>query len=216
MTPFHFDIPTFLAGSMVIFSVILASRMRLASLLGVFRYQSAFLALYALSLAIQKWQPDLIVIALVLLIVKVIVIPMFLLHAARQTGAEERLQSYLRPTVSSLIALMAALAAAVAAREIVPQGSGFIIVACAFSMILSGLLLLISRKDMFGQSIGFLVMENGVFAFGLALTGGMPLFVEIAVLFDLLGIFIIMVALLRLSQKVHASVSTEFFRRLTD
>ncbi|TSC85522.1 MAG: hydrogenase-4 component E [Parcubacteria group bacterium Gr01-1014_8] len=211
-----FDLPTLFACGMLLLSLIMVSRMRLSSLVGIFRYQSALLAIYAVILAISHDEPELLAVALFIALVKVVLIPAFLIRVAKQNGVSERLDSYLRPTTSTSVGLVAILLAFAGAEATFATSAGLIIVACVFALILTGLILLITRKDMFGQGIGFLVMENGIYAFGLALAGGMPIFVELAVLFNLLALTVLMVLLFRVAQKVHSSVSTEHFKRLID
>ncbi|MBI5456303.1 hypothetical protein HY969_01050 [Candidatus Kaiserbacteria bacterium] len=215
----NFDLPTLLAGGMLLLSLIMVSRMRLASLVGTFRYQSALLAAYALIIAVSHDEPELLAAALFIAFIKVVFIPSFLLRVAKKNQVSERLESYVRPTMSTAIgvgAILLAFAGARAVFETFATEASIAIVACVFALILTGLILLITRKDMFGEAIGFLVMENGVYAFGLALTGGMPIFVELAILFDLLALTVLIIALLRVAQKVHSSVSTENLRRLID
>ena len=60
----------------------------------------------------------------------------------------------------------------------------------ALSVILLGLLMMVSRRNAVGQVIGFMSIENGLI---LAATGarGMPLVVEISVAFSVLVAFIV-------------------------
>jgi hydrogenase-4 component E len=37
------------------------------------------------------------------------------------------------------------------------------------------------------QIVGFMVMENGIYLFGLAVTNGMPLFIEMGIMLDLMA-----------------------------
>lgn len=204
---------------MLLLSLIMVSRMRLTSLVRAFQFQSAFLGAYALVLATSHHEYELYLAAAFIILVKVVFIPSFMLRVSKRAGITERLESYLRPSVSiviGLVAILFAFAAAEASFATFTTSAGLVIVACVFALLLMGLMLLITRKDMFGQGVGFLVMENGIYAFGLAFTGGMPIFVELAILFDLLALTVLMVALFQVAHKVHSSVSTEYFKRLTD
>lgn len=203
-------------GCLLILAVLIAGRMRLRPLIALFRLQSAFLALYALVLAVARSETELFAIAALVLVMKGVVIPEFLLRAARVSGASDRLSSYMRATTSTFAAVLASVLAYIAARAILPLPEGDLAIISAFSLVLIGILLLVSRRDMFGQGVGFLVMENGIFALGLALTGGMPLFVEIGVFFDLMTLFILMTLLVRRAQREHASVTTDYLRGLID
>lgn len=122
----------------------------------------------------------------------------------------------MRPTTLAALGFGVVLFAFVASGTLLPVGPDYIILAASFSIVLIGLVLLISRKDMFGQGIGFFVMENGIFTFGLALTHGMPFLFEVGSLFDLLAFFILITVFTRRAQDEHASVDTDLLRTLVD
>ncbi len=197
-------------------ALFMASRMRLGALVGAFRAQSALLALLALAAAFRLDEMQLVVVAGLVITIKVWFIPSFLLRAAARSGASERLLAYARPTALSFAAVCAAFFAFVATRAMIPVGADYIILASSFAIVLIGLLLLVSRKDMFGQGLGFFVMENGIFTFGLALTHGMPFLFEIGSLFDLVAFFILITVFTHRAQGEHASVETDLLRTLTD
>jgi hydrogenase-4 component E len=72
-----------------------------------------------------------------------------------------------------------------------PEHQGLMIVPAAIATLLTGLIVLTTRRKAITQVIGYLVLENGIFIFGQLLTTAMPLMVEAGVLLDLLvGIFI--------------------------
>ncbi|MFZ5646155.1 MAG: hypothetical protein ACOY30_00870, partial [Bacillota bacterium] len=56
----------------------------------------------------------------------------------------------------------------------------------ALSTVLMGCFFMVSRRSAFNQMIGIIVMENGLFLCAMAVTGGMPLIIELGVFFDLL------------------------------
>jgi hydrogenase-4 component E len=64
-----------------------------------------------------------------------------------------------------------------------------------------GFLLLITRVKAITQVIGYLVLENGIFIFGMMLVEAMPLVVELAVLLDLfVGVFVICIIVNHINQ----------------
>jgi hydrogenase-4 component E len=76
--------------------------------------------------------------------------------------------------------------------------------------------MLMTRKGLYGQIVGFLILENGIFTLGLALTGGMPLLVDVGVFFDV-TIGAILMALL--TYRVHGETrraDTENLETLID
>src|SRR5271170_40013 len=57
----------------------------------------------------------------------------------------------------------------------------------AMSILFTGVLLMLARRIAISQITGFLVLENGVYLFALTQTHGMPLFIEMGVLLEILG-----------------------------
>jgi len=79
----------------------------------------------------------------------------------------------------------------------------------SIAMIALGLTLMMTRRLAVGLIIGFLVLDNGIFAFGFTQTPGMPLIVELGVLFDLfLGVLLAGFVLFRIRRSFeHLDVS---------
>ena len=76
------------------------------------------------------------------------------------------------------------------------------------SDLLTGFLLLTTRRKAISQVIGYLVMENGIFLFGLLLSEAMPFMVEAGALLDLLvGIFVMGIVINQISRE-FSSIDT--------
>jgi hydrogenase-4 component E len=206
---------TLATAGMLLSAFLITSRMRLNSFVGLFRIQSLCLGAYACILAYVLGEYDLIVMACLILSLKAWVLPYVLLRTVEESHAAARLEAYFRPTILSLIGAVTIAFAFIVVSHILPTiGDGIFIVGTAVSLLLVGFSLLVFRGDLYGQSIGFLVMENGIFTLGLTLVGGMPLFVEVGIFFDVLVSFIIMVALAYRVQSEHVSVETDRLREL--
>jgi len=209
------DIILFLAAAMVASAFVLASRMRLITFVATFRTLSVFLALYAISLAFLVGDTALFVSAFLIIALKVLLVPAILLRTAKRANVSERLSSYVRASSAGFLAALSIIVAYAAAYVLPFRGATYAIVGASVSLVLIGFLLLITRKDLVGQGGGFLTLESGIFTFGLALTHGMPLLVEIGIVFDVLVGSILMLALLTRAQHEHASVDTDHLRHLT-
>lgn len=202
---------------MLFSGLILVSRMRLSSLVGMFRFQSLMLAGIAfIAGTIPSIESEILLIAVLVLTIKVILIPMAFLRIRKNTHTTERLESYVRPTPTTLLAILAVGISIIAGSAIVPFGETFVFAVIALSLILFGLLLLVVRMDMYGQAIGFLVMENGLYTFGLMFASDMPFFVEISLVFDVLIVFILIFSLIRRAHLENASADTAHLRELID
>ena len=69
------------------------------------------------------------------------------------------------------------------------------IIPLSTAVLLLGALMMVVRRHMVAQLIGWLIMENGVFLGAITLTASFPLIVEVGIFFDLLAGFLIMLAM---------------------
>jgi hydrogenase-4 component E len=192
MNGLAFDIAHLFAGGLVLLSFVLLYQDRLYALLNVFALQAFVLAL---SVAWQAWvqdAPHLYVTAAIALIVKAIIIPVALHRMVARLGIHRELETVvgIGPTMLAGIGLVA-LSMVVMLRvtsEADPLAREDL--AFALSVILLGLLMMVTRRNAVSQVVGFMSLENGLI---LAATGakGMPLVVEISVAFSVLVAFIV-------------------------
>lgn len=205
------------AGGLLFLSFFLVGRVRLASMLAWFRAQALLLSVYALMSAVLFSELALMVTAVLIVVLKAWFVPRLLLRTAKRSQASERMPVYLRPTWSLFAAgCLVFLAFFLTNPFVLPDPGSYLIVGTSLSMMFLGLLMLVVQKGMYGQIIGFLLMENGIFTFGLALTGGMPLFVELGIFFDVIVGSVLMAALSYRVQAVHETVTTDRLSELVD
>ena len=124
-------------------------------------------------------------------LIKGLLIPILLFRSLRESTIREEME----PTVSRHLSLLAGGCVVVLAFSWrfpgLPGTHSLLIVPTALAMVLLGFLLLVTRKKAVTQVIGFLVLENGVFLFGMTLAADFPMTVELGVLLDLLvGVFV--------------------------
>jgi hydrogenase-4 component E len=192
MSRIDFDIAHLLAGSLVLISFLELYQDRLYALLNVY-------ALHALTLAASvAWQafiqdaPHLYVTAAIALIFKAIFIPLALHRIIVRLGIHREIEQVVGSGLTMLGGMgLVALAMVVMLRvthEADPLAREDL--AFALSVILLGLLMMVTRRNAVSQVVGFMSLENGLV---LAATGakGMPLVVEISVAFSILIAFIV-------------------------
>jgi len=130
--------------------------------------------------------------AAIALIFKAIVIPLALMRIVRQFGIHREIETAvgIGPTMLAGMGLVAL--SMVVMLRVTPDADPLARedLAFALSVILLGLLVMVTRRNAVGQVIGFMSLENGLI---LAATGakGMPLVVEISVAFSVLIAFIV-------------------------
>jgi hydrogenase-4 component E len=77
-----------------------------------------------------------------------------------------------------------------------------LVVPAAFFTILCGLFLIVSRKTALTQVLGYLVLENGIYAFGVAVVQEAPLLVELGVLLDVfVAVFVMGIIIFHISRE---------------
>lgn len=81
---------------------------------------------------------------------------------------------------------------------------------------LTGFLILTTRRKAISQAVGYLVLENGIFLFGLLLLEAMPFLVEVGVLLDLfVGVFVMGIIINHINRE-FASVGTQHLAALKE
>src|SRR5665811_2226137 len=173
-----FDIAHMLAGSLVLVSFMLLYQDRLYALLNVYALHAFVLALSVAWQAYAQDAPHLYVTATIALVFKAIIVPIVLHRMIVQLGIHRQVETVvgIGPTMLRVPAEADPLA-----REDL---------AFALSVVLLGLLIMVTRRNAVSQVVGFMSLENGLV---LAATGarGMPLVVEISVAFSVLIAFIV-------------------------
>jgi hydrogenase-4 component E len=188
-----FDVAHLLAGGLVLVSFMMLYQDRLTALLNVFALHALVLALSVSWQAYAQNAPHLYVTAAIALIFKAIVIPLALHRIVIRLGIHREVETVVGagPTMLAGIALVA-LSMVVMLRVTATTGDPLARedLAFALSVVLLGLLMMVTRSNAVSQVIGFMSLENGLI---LAATGakGMPLVVEISVAFSVLIAFIV-------------------------
>jgi len=77
-----------------------------------------------------------------------------------------------------------------------------LVVPVAFSVMATGLFLMVGRRTAIYQVLGYLTLENGIYIFGLAIVSGIPMLVELGVLMDMfVAVFVMGIAIYRISRE---------------
>jgi len=76
--------------------------------------------------------------------------------------------------------------------------------------VLTGCIVLTTRRKAITQVVGYLILENGIFILGLSLLDAMPFLVEAGVLLDLVvGIFVMAIILNHVSREFASTDAAE-------
>jgi hydrogenase-4 component E len=153
-------------------------------------------------------------VALGTIVVKGTVIPGLLRKAMRAARVDREVQPSIGFVPSLLLGAAGTIAAVALAQKLplLPEHAGSLLVPGAGASVLTGFVLLIGRSKAISQVCGYLILENGIYLFGLLLIQATPLLVEAGILLDItVGIFVTGIIVDRI-QRAFDSLDT---RKLT-
>jgi hydrogenase-4 component E len=154
------------------------------------------------------WNTALLAIATVVL--KGSLIPRMLRRALREAQIKREVEPLIGFVPTMLLGAVGTLLSIAFASglPLAPQHRELLIVPASFSTVVTGFILLTTRIKAITQAIGYLVLENGIFIFGMLLVDAMPFLVEIGVLLDVfVGIFVVSIIIHHI-QREFASLDT--------
>jgi hydrogenase-4 component E len=203
ISPLALDIAHLFAGGLVLVSVMLLYQDRMTGLINTFALHALVVSLSVAWQALIQQAPHLYITAAIALVIKAVVIPVALRRMVVRLGIHRTIE----PVVSIGLTMLAAIgliALSIMVMLPITAQAGTLAredLSFALSVILLGLLMMISRRNAVSQVIGFMSIENGLI---LAATGakGMPLVVEISVAFSILvALIVIGIFLFRIRER---------------
>ncbi len=159
-----------------------------------------------------NWHLGLVVVATIA--GKGFIIPGLLRRAMRTANIDREIEPFIGFAPSLLLGAGGTIAAVALARmlPLLPEHAGTLFVPGALASVLTGFVLLIGRAKAISQVCGYLILENGIYLFGLLLIRAMPLLVEAGILLDItVAVFVIGIIVDRI-QRAFDSLDT---RKLT-
>lgn len=182
-----YDIAHALAGGLVLISLLLLYQDRLFALLNMYAVHALVLALAVAWQAHVQHSPHLYVTAAIALVFKAMVIPMALHRIIERLGIQRQIETVFGVGLTMLAGIGLIALSTVVMLDVTPDFDPLARedLAFALSVILLGLILMVTRRNAVSQVVGFMALENGLV---LAATGasGMPLVVEFSVAFSIL------------------------------
>lgn len=131
-------------------------------------------------------------------------IPYLLNRAVLSAEIKREVEPFLGYVPTLLLgALFTALSFGFAGKlPMLPEHQNYMFVPASIATLMAGFLILTTRRKAISQVIGYLVLENGIFIFGLLLAEAMPIMVEAGALLDLLvGTFVMGIVINHISRE---------------
>ena len=180
------DLLNLLIGLAMGLNLVALGTSRLPSLIRVAALQGMMLGIMPLLIE-HEWRVMVLVVAVATVIMKGIVIPALLHRAMRTANIDRDLDPLIGFLPSLLLGAAGMIGAVVLAHRLplLPEHRESLLVAGSLVSVFTGLLLLIGRSKAISQVCGYLILENGIYLFGLLLIHSTPLLVEGGILLDL-------------------------------
>lgn len=141
------------------------------------------------------------------LVFKSIIIPAILMRVIRRTKIN-RIHSASSQFGSLMMSICALAASCTITYHMADERTDIIFFGVALYALLSGIILIVMRKRIFAHLVGFLVIENGVFLFSMAIGVEFPLLINLAIMLDILvSILMLGTFLRRMDNDMHTDES---------
>ncbi len=177
-------------GSLLLSFVMLGSRW-LRHYLFAFAAQSWLIAVLSGAVGYYGGYSELYIVAVLTAVFRGLLLPYLIFRIIRRLTVHREVHLVIQPSSTLVIGAFSVIfALAVSYRIGAALGLAGTIIVLALTVMLSmkliGFLMLSVRHEAISQILGLLVLENGVFLGAQILVPGMPLLIEIVILFDLL------------------------------
>jgi len=203
---------------LVLTNLLLLASGRLSTCIRIVAAQGVALGLLALSTGRPGLSIGAIALSLVSILLKGIVFPTLLSRAIREAQVRREARPFVGYTASVTLGVVLLLGAFGLDSRLALPRSDYppLSVPAAFFTILVGLFLIVSRKQALSQVLGYLVMENGIFAFGLIHAREEGFLVGLGILLDVfVAVFVMGIAIFHINREFD-HIDTERLSALKD
>jgi hydrogenase-4 component E len=142
--------------------------------------------------------------AALVITLKGIIFPRLLLRSLREVGAARAVTYYVGPTLSLLIGILVMSSSLWWGYVLpLPDQTGYrLAIPMVFFTIVTGLFLIVTRRQALMQVVGYLILENGIYAFGVFFAQSESMLIEIGILLDVfVGVFILGIMVFHISRE---------------
>lgn len=201
-------------------NIVVVGSSRIRTIIFVVAIQGVVLSALPLILHHEELGWREVAVSLGALLLKGIVIPRMLLRAMADLPIRREsdpIVGYKASLMLGAIGLVISIFVATQLPLTGPGGStGRIFVTASLSTMLTGFQLLTTRLKAITQVLGYLILENGIYVFGVLLLKATPFLVEVGVLLDLFVAIFVMGIIINHISREFTSISTEHLTKLRD
>lgn len=177
-----------LAALLLLIAFAMLAQRRILSLINLFAWQGALLALSTFIVALSTAQPHLFYSAGLTLLLKVLLLPWLLHRLIRRLNVRWDVETLINIPTTMLVGIVLVIFAFNLAAPISQLAEGLTrgLIGIALASVLLSLLMMLTRRKAVSQVVAFLSLENGLFFAATSATQGMPLVVELGIALDVL------------------------------
>lgn len=175
-------------------NLVLAGSSRLSFCIRILAVEGTALGLLPLCMPDHEWSLRVFFLVALTVLLKGLFFPWFLIRAQRVAGIHREVEPYVGYSASIVGGVLAlAVSLWLGARLELPKPPEIpLLVPAALFTVLTGLFLIVSRRTALNQVIGYLVLENGIYIFGITLAREEPFLIETGVLLDIFAAVFVM------------------------
>lgn len=142
------------------------------------------------------------------LVFKAIIVPKILMRVINQTKINRISSSGSSQFNSLMLSFLALVISAITTYFVADSSTHMIFFGVALYALLSGLILIVLRSRIFTHMVGFLVIENGVFLFSMAIGVEMPILINTAIMLDILiSVLMLGMFMTKVDHQIHTDDS---------
>jgi hydrogenase-4 component E len=188
------------------------------SLIRLYALQSVAVSVLLFGIGSSRHEPGLMFVALVTLLIKAVVAPLFFQRILKRFDSEKSANTYLN-TPMTLLAIIAILLFANSAifkpfAALSPDIPSYL--SMNWAMLFVAMLMMFNRRGAFGQIIAILSFENGVVLLAALLHIAQPVALEVGIVFDLVVWIIIAEVFMQMVFKQFGTLNITGMRTLTE
>lgn len=183
---------------------IVLSSSRLATRIKAVAMQGALLSALYISSRGSLFDVHTIALFFITFVVKTVFIPVLIFRTVKNISSRFEFEPMVSISTTLLLGTVITILS-FTSMHLFPAIAGHSIssltIPAALTTVLIGFLILVTKTKATNQVIGFLVLENGVFTFGMTIISDFPMMVEFGVLLDLLvGVFVMGIVIYQINK----------------
>ena len=186
--PFTLQLINLLAALLLLIVFAMLAQRRILSLINLFAWQGALLALSTFIVAYSTGQHHLYYSAGLTLLLKALLLPWLLHRLIRKLNVRWDVETLINIPTTMLVVIALVIFSFNLAAPISQLAEGITrgLIGIALASVLLSLLMMLTRRKAVSQVVAFLSLENGLFFAATSATQGMPLVVELGIALDVL------------------------------